>query len=31
LFVQMLGIALAVILMYQAVSESFKPFVYLEF
>lgn len=31
LFIQMLGVALVIILMYQAVSESFKPFVYLEF
>ena len=29
--VQMIGIALAILFMYQAVSDSFKPFVYLEF
>ncbi|MFY7990793.1 MAG: MBOAT family O-acyltransferase [Fluviicola sp.] len=29
--VQMIGIAIAILFMYQAVSDSFKPFVYLEF
>jgi len=31
LVVQMIGIAIAILFMYQAVSDSFKPFVYLEF
>lgn len=29
--VQMIGVAIAILFMYQAVSDSFKPFVYLEF
>jgi len=31
LVVQIIGIAIAILFMYQAVSDSFKPFVYLEF